>query len=523
MGAPNTGQATRVALALLALSLVVQSTAAQQAAQQAAPRVRIGSKSYTENVILGEMLTILARAAGAQAKHQAELGGTQIAFESLRTGQIDAYPEYTGTLTMEILAAERPRTDADIERALARRGIKMSRRLGFNNSYAIGLKRSLADELKLKTISDLARRQREPAIARLLFGFSDEFMNRGDGWPGLARAYGLPDRARGLDHNLAYHGIRSSTIHLTDVYTTDPEIAAYGMTTLADDRGYFPRYECVILYRADLLDRGPAVVANWLRLEGAIDEPTMIALNARSRIDRVSEGRVAATFVNDKLGLRVPMPADDWWRRMLANLLTNTRQHLLLVSVSLVAAIVIAVPLGILAYRVPATRHPILGGVGILQTLPSMALLMFFLPLLGLGVWPTIAALFLYSLLPIVRGTFGGLSEIPNNLRESATVLGLSPRARMWLVELPMASPSILSGIKTAAVINVGTATIGGLIGAGGYGQPIITGTRLNDTAIIMQGAIPAALMALAVQALFDLAERFVVPKGLLVAAGKGQ
>ncbi len=512
----------RVACRALATLIVMLLVAAASLGQDGkAPRVRIGSKSYTENVILGEMLTILAREAGARVEHKAELGGTQIAFESLTSGQIDAYPEYTGTLTMEILAADRPRTDADIEQALARQGVKMSRRLGFNNSYAIGLSQSLADELAIKTISDLARRQSEGPIARLKFGFSDEFMNRGDGWPGLARAYGLPDRARGLDHNLAYRGIKSGTIHLTDVYTTDPEIAAFEMTTLADDRGYFPQYESVILYRADMVQRAPAVVANWLRLEGAIDEPTMIALNARSRIDRVSEGRVAGMFINDKLALAVPLPPDDWWRRMFTNLAINTRQHLLLVSVSLLAAIAIAVPLGILAYRVPATRHAILGGVGILQTLPSMALLMFFLPLLGLGVWPTIAALFLYSLLPIVRGTFGGLSEIPTNLRESATVLGLSPRARMWLVELPMASRSILSGIKTAAVINVGTATIGGLIGAGGYGQPIITGTRLNDTAIIMQGAIPAALMALAVQGLFDLAERFVVPKGLLVAAGK--
>jgi osmoprotectant transport system permease protein len=509
---------TRGALVALVLILAAAQTAT---GQHQVPRVRVGSKSYTENVILGEMLTLLAREAGARAEHKAELGGTQIAFESLRTGQIDAYPEYTGTLTMEILAAEHPKSDADIERALARRGIKMSRRLGFNNSYAIGLKQSLADELGLKTVSDLARRQSEERIARLKFGFSDEFMNRGDGWPGFARAYRLPDRARGLDHNLAYRGIRSGTIHLTDVYTTDPEIAAYEMTTLEDDLDYFPEYECVILYRADMVERAPKVVANWLRLEGVIEEPTMIALNAKARIDRVSEGRVAGMFVNDKLGLNVPLPADDWWRRMLTNLAINTRQHLLLVSVSLLAAIVIAVPLGMLAHRVPVTRHPILGLVGILQTLPSMAVLMFLLPLLGLGVWPTVAALFLYSLLPIVRGTFAGLSEIPTNLRESATVLGLSPRARMWLVELPMASRSILSGIKTAAVINVGTATIGGLIGAGGYGQPIITGTRLNDISIIMQGAIPAALMALAVQGLFDLAERFVVPKGLLVAAGK--
>lgn len=503
---------------------IVSAIAAVGAAQgqdDARPRVRVGSKAFTESVILGEMLTLMAREAGADAIHKAELGGTQIAFASLQSGQIDAYPEYTGTLALEILEGDRPQSHADMERVLARQGIKVSRTLGFNNSYAIGVRRALAHNLKLKSISDLGSRQSDPAVARLKFGFSDEFMNRVDGWPGLSRAYRLPNRARGLDHNLAYRGIKSGTIHVTDVYTTDPEIAAFDMVTLQDDLGYFPKYECLLLYRADLEERAPQIVESWLRLEGAIDQPTMVRLNAQARIGRVSEGRVAGLFLNDKFGLNVPLPPDDWWRRMLTNLAINTRQHLLLVSVSLLAAIMVAVPLGVLAYRVPATRHAILGFTGVLQTLPSMAVLMFLLPLLGLGAWPTIAALFLYSLLPIVRNTFAGLAEIPDNLRESATVLGLDPRARLRLVELPMASRSILSGIKTAAVINVGTATIGGLIGAGGYGQPIITGTRLNDITIIMQGAIPAALMALAVQGLFDLAERFVVPQGLRLAAGK--
>ncbi|MCI0356892.1 MAG: ABC transporter permease subunit [Planctomycetaceae bacterium] len=518
--------AARLASRLACILLIATCARLAPSQETKPPRVRVGSKSYTESVILGEMLTLLASAAGARAEHRAELGGTQIAYSSLKKGEIDAYPEYTGTLTMEILGDQQVQTDEDIAAALARNGIKMSRRLGFNNSYALGMRRALADELKIAKISDLKQHpgsnaRSGAARSRLKFGFSDEFMNREDGWPGLSVAYGLSDYARGLDHNLAYAGIRSGTIHVTDVYTTDPEIAAYEMKPLEDDLRYFPQYDCVLLYRADLDQRAPQVVANWLRLEGAIDEPTMIKLNARSRIDRVFEGRVAGEFLNGTLGMKVTIPPDDRWRRVLVNLAINTRQHLMLVCVSLLAAIVVAVPLGILAYRLPPARQLILGGVGILQTLPSMAVLMFLLPLLGLGAWPTIAALFLYSLLPIVRNTFAGLNEIPANLRESATVLGLGPRARLWLVELPMASRSILSGIKTAAVINVGTATIGGLIGAGGYGQPIITGTRLNDITIIMQGAIPAALMALAVQGLFELAERFVVPKGLRIAAGK--
>jgi osmoprotectant transport system permease protein len=164
----------------------------------------------------------------------------------------------------------------------------------------------------------------------------------------------------------------------------------------------------------------------------------------------------------------------------------------------------------------------ILGVVGIIQTLPSMAVLVLLLPLLGIGWKPAMVALFLYSLLPIVRGTLTGLREIPGHLQESALVLGLPPQARLWRIELPLASRSILSGIKTAAVINVGTATIGALVGAGGYGDPILTGIRLSDFSLVLQGAVPAAVLALLVQGGFDLLEPLIVPRGLrLAAAGK--
>jgi osmoprotectant transport system permease protein len=148
--------------------------------------------------------------------------------------------------------------------------------------------------------------------------------------------------------------------------------------------------------------------------------------------------------------------------------------------------------------------------------LPALALLGFLLVLLRrTGPVPAIVALYLYSLLPIVRNTYAGLSDVPLQVRESAEALGLSPFARLYLIELPMASRSILAGIKTSAVINVGFATLGGLIGAGGYGQPIITGLSKNDYALILEGAVPAVLMALAVQGLFEVAERFLVPRGL--------
>jgi osmoprotectant transport system permease protein len=171
--------------------------------------------------------------------------------------------------------------------------------------------------------------------------------------------------------------------------------------------------------------------------------------------------------------------------------------------VSLLAAIVVAVPLGIAAARRRRLGSAILGAAGIVQTIPSLALLVLLIPLLGIGTLPAIAALFVYSVLPIVRNTATGLQGIPVALLESADVLGLSSWARLVRIELPLALPSIMAGIQTSAIINVGTATLGALIGAGGLGQPILTGIRLDDRSLILEGAVPAALLALAVQALF--------------------
>ncbi|MDX1946748.1 MAG: glycine betaine ABC transporter substrate-binding protein [Pirellulaceae bacterium] len=428
------------------------------------PVVKIGSKVFTENVILGEIVTLLARDGGADAIHKNDLGGTPIVFKSLESGAIDVYAEYTGTLAGDILAGQSVRNEAQLRAALAERGIRMSKRLGFNNKYALGLKESLAKELGLTNISQLAEHP------QLRLGFSEEFMNRSDGWPGLVRHYGLPHKPRVVDHNLAYHGLEQEALDLTDLFSTDAEVRYYELRLLDDDRGYFPQYYCVLLYREDLAKRAPRVVESILRLEGRIDNARMVEMNSQVKLDRRRESEVAADFLRGELGLAIDLPPHGMWR----DLWKTTRAHLYLVALSLSAAVIAGIPLGIWSYKWPPLGHVILGAISILQTLPSMAVLVFMIPLFGLGPRPAIVALFIYSLLPIVRGTYAGLKEVAGNLKESAIVLGLSPQARLYLVELPIASRSILSGIKTSAVINVGTATIGALIGAGGYGEPIM-------------------------------------------------
>ena len=468
--------------------------------------VHIGSKKFTESVILGEMMAHLARSAGADPKHRRELGGTRVLWNALRQGEIDAYPEYIGTITREILADRGLKNEAEIRQALAEHGILMSRSLGFNNSYAIGMRAELADSLHIVTISDLRH------YPELKLGLTNEFMDRGDGWPGLRDFYGLPHKdVRGLDHDLAYRGLAAGTIQVTDFYSTDAEIVYYGLRELRDDLVFFPSYEAVMIYRDDLTWRASDVVRQLLRLEDSIGAGDMTTMNARAKIDKIPESIVAADYLTDVMGILTISQEVNW----LARLIKNTRDHLFLVGISLLGAVILAIPLGVLAARKTRFGQVILGVAGIVQTIPSLALLVFMIPLLGIGAPPAIVALFLYSLLPILRNTHAGLRGIPPELMESAEALGLPPWTRLRRIQLPLASPAILAGVKTSAVINVGTATLGALIGAGGYGQPILTGIRLDDVGLILQGAVPAAVLALAMQGMFELAERIIVPRGL--------
>lgn len=480
--------------------------------------VRVGSKSFTESVILGDLLAHLAAEGGAKVEHRSELGGTQVLWQALLAGDIDAYVDYTGTIREELLAdaiqsGTEIRSEDDMRSTLAKRNILLSEQIGFNNTYALGMREVTAERLNITKISDLRKH------TDLKLGISDEFMERNDGWQKLAAKYQLPQKkVSTMDHNLAYRGLQHDAIQITDVYTTDAEIAYYRIRVLEDDIGFFPTYFAMILMRDDLPKRAPEVAKSMLRLANLIDPKEMISLTAKVRLDRELEANVAAKFLNDKLHLSIPYTAVGTaaqWARFWKRITRTTLEHLFLVLVSLGLAIIVAIPLGIMSAKNETFGQTILGVVGVIQTLPSMALLVFMIPLFGLGPLPAIAALFFYSLLPIVRNTYAGLVQIPTATIESADVLGIGNRARLFLVEMPLALPSILAGIKTAAVINVGTATIGALIGAGGYGAPILTGIRLSSIPLILQGAVPAALLALIVQFCFSIIERRCVSPGL--------
>lgn len=491
----------------------VPGCGAGDASADARRALTVGSKRFTESAILGESLRLLAEASGVETTHKRDYG-SRVVFDSLELGELDAYVEYTGTLKQALLSNEALVTDEELRAALLSRGILMTRPLGFNNTYILGMHKDRAKQFGISTISDL---RDHPELS---MGFSSEFMNREDGWPSLRARYDLPQEdVRGMEHDLAYRGVADGALDVTDLYATDAKIEQFNLVRLEDDLHHFPEYQAVILYRADLIDTHPEVVASWKMLVGKLDAAAMTRLNARADLNRVRDSVVAGDFIRDALKIRVIVRDES----ILANIGGWTLEHLEMVAWSMCMAIVVGIPLGIFAAKSGAgVAQTILGSVGIIQTIPALALLVFMLPIFKrVDQVPAIFALFLYSLLPIVRNTFAGLHNLRPELRESAEALGLPAPTRMRIIELPLAARSILAGIKTATVINIGTATLGALIGAGGYGQPILTGVHLNNVPLILQGAIPAAGLALVAQGLFEIAERLIVPKGLRLARSR--
>ena len=475
--------------------------------------IQVGSKRFTESYILGEVITRTVAGAGeAQAVHRQGLGNTAILFAALKSGAVHVYPEYTGTIAFELLGLKRPPDLGELNRELAAHGLAAGVPLGFNNTYALAMSEERAGALGIRRLSDLARH------SELRLGLSQEFLNRRDGWPALRQAYRYPfSDVRGLDHGLAYEALARGQVDVIDVYSTDAKIVRYRLRVLEDDRGFFPAYDAVLLYHRDFPRRFPRSWQALQALEGRISAAQMTAMNAQAELAAQPFRKIAEEFlaapgaaagVHRGRSFLGALFAEDLWRL--------TAQHGVLVFASLALSVVAGIPLGVWAQRARRARHWILGSAGVLQTVPSLALLAFLIAALDrIGTLPAIVALFLYALLPIVRNTYTGLAEVSPTLRESALALGLPRFTQLTLIELPLAARSILAGIKTSAVINVGTATIAAFIGAGGYGERIVAGLAVNDHTLLLAGAVPAAAMALLLQWGFDGVDRWLIPAGL--------
>ncbi|PYP49859.1 MAG: ABC transporter permease [Gemmatimonadetes bacterium] len=489
--------------------------------------VVVASKPFGESYLLAEMFSQLLESRGFTVERRPGLGATEIAFGALRTNAIDAYPEYTGTGLIAILHDTLPDSVAADPHAVF---AHVSRRfwelyhvrwlpLGFQNTYAIAVTHAAANRYRLRTLSDLARES-----PHLTAGFTADFIGRSDGLVGLSRVYGLKPRAvRPLAPAVKYQALVSGAVDVIDGYSTDGLLARYDLVTLTDDKHFFPPYEAAALVSGRLESQVPGAIGALTLLSGRLDEKTMRQLNRRVEVDGEDVRRVASDELS-ALGLVGAVSRSEvapstrnsgFWRYMWdrrSNLATLTLRHLMLVALGLFAAVIVAVPLGLGLERARHIAEPTIGALGVLQTIPSIALLAFMIPLLGVGVVPALVALWLYALYPIARGTYTGVRDADPDAVAAAEALGTTPAQRLLWVRLPLAAPVIMAGIRTAAVITVGAATLAAFIGAGGLGEPIVAGLALADTRMILSGALPAAALALAVDGVLAVVERLVAP-----------
>lgn len=478
----------------------------------------IGSKRFTESYILSEIFSQKLINSGVNGVIQKSgLGNTGILLSALKTGKIDLYPEYTGTISREILKSNQVLSFEEINNQLKPMGLGAGIDLGFSNSYALAMKEDLANQLGIRTISDL---QKHPELA---LGLSHEFIARDDGWRGLSNHYQLKSlRPRGLDHGIAYEAIAKGQINVIDAYTTDSKIIQYGLKILVDDKNFFPSYDALILYKINVPEKFPEAWRALSQLEHQITQKSMLELNALAELKGQSFKDVAHYFLeqgkNDSSlsGNKVSSSerAELSVRKVFADTFQNNflqllMQHLYLVLISLALSIMVGVPLGVLCFYRPQIGQMVLLTVSAIQTIPSLALLAFLISILGtIGTVPAISALFVYGVLPIIQNTHAGMGEIPKSMRQAACALGLRPYDQLFLIELPLALSVIMSGIKVSAVLTVGNATLAAFVGAGGFGERIAQGLALNDTSMLLAGAIPSALFALLIQMIFTQLEK---------------
>jgi len=498
-----------------------------QGDRQTRPLV-VASKPFAESYLLAEVFAQTLEAAGYTVDRRMGLGATELAFQALRQGQIDVYPEYTGTGLLAVLGQSYGDDTKSVfqiveERFRTQWGVRWLPPLGFENAYAIAIRKSTADSLDLSNLSDLALRGQN-----LVGGFSPDFLGRGDGLPGLEDAYGLKlESTRALLQAVKYQALVQVEVDVIDGYSTDGAIDRFDLAVLEDDRGFFPPYDAAPLVSASFYRDFPRAVLALTALAGRLDVESIRGANyrieannepvaevARDLLESLDSGEATNVLeLSDRRRTLSSFPRYLWERR--GPLAHQTGRHMLLVIVSLGAAILVAVPLGVLLLGRPNYAEPVIRAVSMLQTIPGIALLAFMIPILGIGMTPAIVALFLYSLLPVLRNTHTGVGEADPGAVAAGQALGMTEAQVMTQIRLPLAAPIVMAGIRTAAVINVGTATLAAFIGAGGLGDPIVAGLALSDPMMILSGAAPAAALALVVDIGLGYVERRVTPKGL--------
>lgn len=466
-------------------------------------RIVVGAKNFTESAVLAELIAqTIEEHTDLEVERRVHLGGTQICFTALRAGEIDVYAEYTGTGHAVLLGrAERSggalQTFLEVRRLCRERfDVIWLEPFGFDNTYAIAMREELAERLQIERVSDLVAH-----APNLRAGFSVEFGSREDGYPGLAVAYGLDfGSVKMIEHGLAYAAIQSDSIDVMDAYSTDSKLLRYDMRVLEDDREFFPPYHAAPLVRREALDAHPEIETALTKLAFRVTDAEIQRLNYSIDVERRSARDVVRSWLErEGLVAGIDAAAATARERALdfARIGLRLAEHIGLTLLAVVLAALVAIPLGIMITSRPRLRGVVLGVAGVLQTIPSLALLALLIPLLGLHLSTATVALFLYALLPIVRNTYTGLTDVDPSLVDAAKGMGMRPAQILRHVELPLARRAIMAGIRTATVITIGVATLAAFIGAGGLGDLIVEGLYLVDASLIVAGAVPAALLAL--------------------------
>ncbi len=472
-------------------------------------KINIGSKKFTESIILADILKVytINNYPNTQVEHKKQLGSTRILWNALINGQIDVYPEYTGTLEQELIP-KNYKTKEEISDYLNSMNIGIGYYLGFNNTYAIGVTKDFAKKFDVYSISDLKK------IKKVKYAFTEEFLNRSDGWSELTKHYGiLSEKLKSIDHDIAYRALINGDVDAIDLYSTDAEIKYYNLITLKDDLNFFKKYEAIYLY-----NKHNTIVTKVMKdLNFKISEGAMIQMNFDVKFQHSDEIDTAYKFLN----LKKQSKAIN--NSYFSDMLRYSYEHLWIVSIALIFGIPLGVFLGVASHYFSILRLPIVYSVSFFQTIPSIAFLVLLigpLNLVGLnsiGNTPAIITLFFYSLMPTTTTTINALGSIPKNYTDIAEILNLSFLKKLFRVKFPLSSLEILNSLKNTIIATLGSATLGALVGAGGLGQPILSGIRLDNYSLILMGVLPAIVMIITTHFLFKIFENIFVSKGLKI------
>ena len=492
----------------------------------------IGSKIFTENILLGELLAlILEQKYNFKVTRKFNMGGTKLVFDALKSGDIDIYPEYTGTGYAMILKESQKLSPEETylfvkKEFLTRHQLLWSPPLGFENTYTLTVRKS---DSRFKNISSTSELEELSFPLQLAAGH--EFTERKDGWRLFSKNYKLnlkKNQILSMNPALMYSAIRNKKVDLIMAYSTDGRIKAYQLKTLKDDKKFFPSYLASYLTRQEFLEKHPEIKEIFKIMENQISEEEMIQLN--NEVDQNKKG-ISQTSHDFLIKKGILKSTEDtkikksesqkqesllsYYYQKKNYLLKIFIEHLVLVFTALMLALLFALPLSIWALYNSKIEKIAFFFVNTLQTIPSMALLGALIPLLGIGFAPAITALFIYSLLPLIRNTFEGLKNIDNSYIEVSAGIGLTKGQILRHIQIPLALPVMIAGIRTAVILLVGTATLAAFIGAGGLGDPIFRGIATLDSRLIFMGAIPACALAVFLDMGLGLLEQVLVSKGL--------